>query len=201
VTASLDALWLGTLQKLAAHVAHDLKGALNAASVNLEVVRSRSERESSTGADVQRFAVNSAEQMSVVIRGTLALLSLARGTRGPVEVSIVTKQIANLLDDMNPAAESRLKVSADGGMSAETAAPLSAVRLAVGECLLAVAQGTEPVSIRVNGLPSPRVQITPAVVPPLDPDAVSALAAAGIRIDTDGHGISIWLPGPLELPH
>jgi signal transduction histidine kinase len=197
VTASVDELWLGTLQKLAAFVAHDLKGALNAASVNLEVVRSRSERESSTGADVHRFAANSADQMTVVIRGTLALLSLARGTRGPVEVSIVTKQIANLLDDMNPAAGGRLQVSVEGGMSAESAAPLSAVRLAVGECLLAAAQGTGPVSIQVNGLSSPRVQITPGVVPPLDPEAMKALAATGIRIDMDGHGISIWLPGPL----
>jgi signal transduction histidine kinase len=80
VSSAVDALWLATLQKLSAHVAHDLKGALNGVSVNLEVVRSRSEKDSTTGADVRRFATNAAEQMSIVIRATTALLSLARGT-------------------------------------------------------------------------------------------------------------------------
>ena len=134
MSPSLDALWLATLQKLSAHVAHDLKGALNGVSVNLEVVRSRSEKESTTGADVHRFAANASEQMAVVIRATTALLSLARGTRGPVEVSMVAKQVANLLDDMSSAAGGRFRVTVDGGMAAETAAPLNATRLAVVEC-------------------------------------------------------------------
>jgi hypothetical protein len=198
VTASTDELWLATLQKLAARVAHDLKGALNGASVNLEVVRSRSERQSSTGPDVHRFAVSAADQMAVVIRATTAMLSLARGTRGPVEVSIVARQVANLLDDMSSSAGGRLQLSIDGGMAAETSAPLNAVRLAVGECLLAVADGNEPVSIRVTGLPHPRIQISPGTAAALSTDAMKALAAAGIRIDTDGHGISISLPGPLN---
>jgi len=196
VTASVDELWLATLQRLAAHVAHDLKGSLNAVSVNLEVVRSRSEKATSTGADVHRFAANAADQMAVVIRGTTSLLSLARGTRGPVEVSMVAKQVANLLDDMNTAAASRFQVSIDGGMSAETAAPLNAVRLALAECLLAASEGSTQVSVRVSGLPSPQVQITPAGPLTLFPDTVEALGQAGIRIDTDGHGISIRLPGP-----
>jgi signal transduction histidine kinase len=200
VTRSVDELWLDTLQKLAAHVAHDLKGALNGVSVNLEVVRSRSEKDSTTGADVRRFAVNAADQMGVVIRGTTAMLSLARGTRGPVEVSIVTKQLANLLDDMNLAAAGRLQVSVDGGMAVETASPLNAVRFAVAECLLA-APGNEPISIRVTGLPSPRIQISPGTVPALSSDASTTLSGAGIQIRTDGHGISIDLPGPHDLPH
>lgn len=196
MTVSVDALWLATLQRLAGHVAHDLKGSLNAVSVNLEVVRSRSEKETCTGADVHRFATNAADQSSVVIRATTSLLSLARGTRGPVEVSMVARQLANLLDDMNSAAASRIQVSIDGGMSAETGAPLSAVRLALAECLLAATGKEGQVSVRVTGLPSPHVQITPGVPPALTPDAVAALNDAGIRIDTDGHGISIRLPGP-----
>jgi signal transduction histidine kinase len=196
VTTTVDTLWLATLQRLAAHVAHDLKGSLNAVSVNLEVVRSRSEKETSTGADVHRFAVNAADQMSVVIRATTSLLSLSRGTRGPVEVSMVARQLVNLLDDMSSAAGGRLQVSIDGGMSAETAAPLNAVRLALAECLLAATGGPGQVSVRVMGLPSPHVQITPGGPPVLTPDAAAALTQAGIRIDTDGHGISIRLPGP-----
>ena len=201
MNASVDALWLATLQKLSAHVAHDLKGALNSASVNLEVVRSRSEKESTTGADVHRFAVNAADQLSVVIRATTALLSLARGTRGPVEVSIVTKQVANLLDDMSSAAGGRFVVEVEGGMSAETAAPAGAVRLAVAECLLAADIRSKPVAVKVSGLPTPRVQVSPATAPSLSPNVEAALWAAGIEISTDGHGISISLPGPAALPH
>jgi hypothetical protein len=196
VNASVDALWLATLQKLSAHVAHDLKGALNSASVNLEVVRSRSEKESSTGADVHRFAVNASEQLGVVIRATTALLSLARGTRGPVEVSMVTKQVANLLDDMSSAAGGRFQVQIEGGMSAETKAPLNAIRLVMVESLLAIDSAAGPVTIKVSGLPAPRIQITPATVPTLTPDIEAALWAAGIEISTAGHGISIVLPGP-----
>jgi hypothetical protein len=201
VNSSVDALWLATLQKISAYVAHDLKGALNGVSVNLEVVRSRSERESSTGADVHRFAANAADQMGVVIRGTTALLSLSRGTRGPVEVSMVAKQVANLLDDMKSAAPSRIQVSAEGGMSAETAAPLNAVRLAVAECLLAAIAAPGQITVRVSGLPTPRVHVSPAPAPATSPDLEAALWAAGIEISTDGHGISIVLPGPPDLPH
>jgi hypothetical protein len=194
--ASLDALWLNTLQKITTGVAHDLKGALNGVSVNLEVVRSRSERETSTGADVHRFAANAADQLAIVIRATTALLSLARGTRGPVEVSMVAKQVANLLDDLGPNAGCRFEVSVEGGMTVETSAPLNAVRLALAECLLAVGEsGT--VTVRVTGSPSPRVQIDGGTAEPVIPaDTNTALLAVGITIDTAGHGISIALPGP-----
>ena len=201
MTLSIDELWLATLQKLAAHVAHDLKGALNSVSVNVEVVRSRSEREHLAGADVHRFATNAADQMGVVIRATTAMLSLARGTRGPVEVSMVARQVASLLDDMSTAAGGRLRLSVDGGMTAETSAPLNAVRFILGECLLALADGKEPVSIRVTGLPSPRIQISPGTALAIPEEATEALAAVGLHIVTDGHGISITLPGPPDLPH
>lgn len=201
MNSAVDAIWLVTLQKLTAHVAHDLKGALNGVSVNLEVVRSRSERESSTGADVHRFAANAADQLAIVIRATTSLLSLARGTRGPTEVSIVAKQVAGLLDDMTTGRESRFHVAADGGMAAETSASLNAVRIAVAECMLAAVGGSEPVSVRVTGLPTPVVKITPGQVPAFPEDAREALDAAGIRIATDGHGISIGFPGPPALPH
>jgi signal transduction histidine kinase len=200
-TSSIDALWLATLQRLTARVAHDLKGALNGVSVNLEVVRSRSEKETSTGADVHRFATNAADQVAVVIRATTALLALARGTRGPVEVSMVAKQVANLLDDMSSAAGGRIQVLVEGGMSAETGAPINAVRLSVAECLLSADGGSGPVMVRVAGVPKPRIQITPATAPVLSPDVEAALWAAGIEISTDGHGISISLPGPPEIPH
>lgn len=201
MSSAVDAIWLATLQKLTADIAHDLKGALNGVSVNLEVVRSRSEKASSTGADVHRFAANAADQFAIVIRATTALLSLARGTRGPVEVSMVAKQVAGLLEDMSLGRDSRFHVAAEGGMAAETSAPLNAVRLALAECMLAAASESGPVSVRITGVPSPLVKISPGKGLALPEHAQAALDAAGIRIATDGHGISIGFPGPPELPH
>ena len=200
MTTSVDVLWLRSLQKLTAHIAHDLKGALNGASVNLEVVRSRSERETSTGADVHRFAVTAADQLAVVIRANTALLGLGRSPRGPVEVSAVAKQVAALLTDLSSAGRTRFEVYIEGGLAAETSAPLSAVRLALTETLMAAASGGGEISVRVRGFPSPVVQVSPATKPDLPPDVASALVGARIRIDMDGHGISMYLPGPAELP-
>jgi signal transduction histidine kinase len=201
VTPSLDELWLRSLQKLTAHIAHDLKGALNGVSVNLEVVRARSEKETSTGADVHRFAAAAADQLGIVIRSTTALLSLARGTKGPVEVSMIARQVASLLEDTASASPGRFALSIEGGLAAETSAPLHAVRLALAECLLSAGSGKGEVAVRVRGLPTPVVHITPAPDPDLPREVTSALAGAGIRLTMDGHGISIMLPGPADLPH
>ena len=201
MTPSVDELWLRSLQRLSAHVAHDLKGALNGVSVNLEVVRSRSEKPSSTGPDVHRFAATAADQLALVIRATGALLSLARGTRGPVEVSMVARHLVNLLEEMGSTSGSRFQLTVEGGLAAETSAPLNAVRLALAECLFSVASGPGEVAVRVRGLPAPLVLITPAADPGLDLEVTSALGSAGIRVVIDGHGISIMLPGPADLPH
>ena len=47
--AVIDAMWLATLQGICARAAHELRGALNAVAVNLEVARSRSERHGVSG--------------------------------------------------------------------------------------------------------------------------------------------------------
>jgi hypothetical protein len=200
VTNSVDELWLRSLQKLTGHVSHDLKGALNGVSVNLEVVRARSERDSSTGKDVHKFAVTAAEQLAVVIRANTALLGLGRLPRGPVEVSSVAKQVTALLTDLTSAGRTRFEVYIEGGLSAETSAPLSVVRLALTETLMAAASGSGEISVRVAGLPSPVVHVSPARHLDLSPELTAALKDAGIRIDMDGHGISMYLPGPAELP-
>lgn len=200
MTPTVDELWLRSLQKMTAHIAHDLKGALNGVSVNLEVVRSRSEKATLAGADVHRFAVTAADQLGIVIRSTGALLSLGRASRGPVEVSTVCRHVASLLAEMRPAGHGSMEVVVDGGLAAETSAPLNAVRLALAECIHAAAASAGELVVRVQGLPTPRVRVSPAGDPGLSPEVTEALIGAGIRIATDGHGISIEFPGPAELP-
>lgn len=200
MTRSVGELWLGSLQKLSAYVAHDLKGALNGVSVNLEVVRSRSERESLAGADVHRFAASAADQLNAVIRMTGGLLSLSRGSRGPVDVSAVVKQVAGLLADPLASDGGKLEVSIEGGLSVETSAPLDAVRLVIAETVFAAVSGKGQVMVRVRGIPEPQVMVTPLPERGLPADVTALLAGFGIRALTDGHGISIRFPGPAELP-
>src|SRR5205814_1523332 len=94
---SVDALWLDTLQRICTRAAHELKGALNGVSVNLEVVRSRSERSSSPASSVAKFASSATDQLGAVIAMTDALLSLARPSREPVDIGAVIRRLDTLV--------------------------------------------------------------------------------------------------------
>lgn len=196
VGRSLEELWLASLQTLTAYLAHDLKGALNGVSVNLEVVRGRAERPNTPIADVAKFAVAAADQLVVVVRITLALLSLGRTGRGPAEVSTIAKQVVNVIEDTLRSDGARMEIQIEGGLSAPTAAPTAAVRLALAEALLAAAGQKHDVSVRIRALPTPRADIQAATGVVLSDEIRTALGSAGITPTTDGHGISIVFPGP-----
>ena len=70
--------WLQALQSLATRVAHEIRNPLNAVAVNLEVVRSRCERESVEPRAVLPFATAAAGELERVSRLIDALLALAR---------------------------------------------------------------------------------------------------------------------------
>lgn len=194
---ALDELWLRSLQRLTSHVAHDLKGALNGASVNLEVIRSRAENPDRPITDVQKFSGAAAESVTAVIRMTGALLSLGRAAREPVDVSLVARQMTALLEDTLRSDGGRMEIQVEGGLAAMTGAPASAVRLALGEALLAAVASKSDVSVRVRPLPAPQVRVTGGKAG--WPDGVEdALRGIGIVIETDGHGISIAFPGPTD---
>ena len=73
--------WLRTLQSLATRVAHEVRNPLNAVAVNLEVVRSRCERESVEPRAILPFATAAASELERVSRLIDALLALARPAR------------------------------------------------------------------------------------------------------------------------
>jgi signal transduction histidine kinase len=197
---SRDELWHHCLQRLAGHIAHDLKGALNGVSVNLEVVKGRAERTESAPAEIHRFAVSAATQLEVVIKVTSALLSLARSGRAQPEVSSVARQLVALLEDTFRSDGVRLELIVDGGMAAPTGAPLGAVRLVIGETLLALAGQKVDVQVRVRSLPAPVVEIRPAPAGGASGEITRAMVGTGITVVTDGHGISIGFPGPAANP-
>lgn len=199
-TESLDELWLRCQQRLVAHVAHDVKGALNGVSVNVEVVRGRAGRPETPVADILRYADAASVQLGVVIKMATALLSIGRGVRRPAEVSAIARQLVSLLEDTLTSDGAKLELVIDGGLSGATAAPPSAVLLALGEALLSVVVQKRDVAVRVKATASPTVEIRSEASVEILPDVGRALADAGIKVKTDGHGISMVFPAPTETP-
>jgi signal transduction histidine kinase len=193
---SVDELWLRSYQKLAAYVAHDLKGALNGVSVNLEVVRSRAEREGTLASDVQRYSRSACDQLAVVIRATTSLLTAGRAMKGPVEVTAIARNLVSLVADTAANDGIRVDLEVEGGMPAETRASANAVRLAIAEPLLAAISAKQPVTVRVRSHPTPAVDIHAAGLDAVVSEVHGALTADGIETNTAGHGISITFPSP-----
>ena len=78
-----DTDWLPVLREISRTAGHELRNSLNALVVNLEVVRSRSDR---MDAAVQPFVTQAVEQAEESVRlaeGTIALLNLIAGAVGP----------------------------------------------------------------------------------------------------------------------
>jgi signal transduction histidine kinase len=198
VAESLDQLWLRCQQRLVAHVAHDVKGALNGVSVNVEVVRGRAGRPETPVSDVLRYADAASVQLGVVIKMVAALLSIGRGVRGSAEVSEIARQFLGLLEDTLTSDGAKLELVIDGGLSGATSAPPSAVRLALGEVLLSVVAQKRDVAVRVRATATPTVEIQSEASFEILPDVGRALADAGIKVKTDGHGISMVFPAPTE---
>jgi signal transduction histidine kinase len=197
---SLDALWLRCHQRLVAHVAHDMKGALNGVSVNVEVVRGRAGRPERPVADVLRYADAASAQLVVVIKMATALLSIGRGVRGSAEVSATVRQFVALLEDTLTSDGAKIELVIEGGLSGATSAPPSAVRLALGEALLSVVAQKRDVAVRVKAMATPTVEIRSAANVEILPDIGRALADVGIHVKADGHGISMVFPAPTATP-
>lgn len=194
--ARVDALWLETFQRIAARSAHEVKGALNGVSVNLEVVRSRAEKPDNPASVVSRYATVASEQLGSVISMTEALLALARPMHEPVDVALLVRRLGALLV---PAARSgggelQIVISMD---EARVAAEANAVRIVVGAALLAAVEGAGegPARCQVIGGDCPCVRVESAVGSLHLHDAVLLAARdAHIRIDVEQSAISISFP-------
>src|SRR5579884_2754541 len=96
--ATVDALWLDMLHRLCARAAHELKGALNGVSVNLEVVRSRAEKPGTAASALAPYASAASGQFDVVMEMSAALLTLAREPRVPVDLGQTVRHVGVLLE-------------------------------------------------------------------------------------------------------
>jgi signal transduction histidine kinase len=194
--ALADALWLATMQRIASLAAHEVKGALNGVSLNLEVVRSRSEKQTGELSSVRPFASAAADQFEAVIGMTEALLSLARPAAEPVDVGLVVRRLGALLAPAARADEKRLDLEGSFEGLGVTSAGGSAVRLALGGGLLAALEASA--EVRCTAPPGEilgvRIDATPGSTVAIDDDIIAAVTAAGIRVTAEPSAIFISFP-------
>lgn len=186
------ALWSDTLQSLANVVAHDLRNALNAVAVNLEVVRSRSAR----GADasgIAPFAATAATNFETAASAAEALLAFVRPEPGRVDVATVVTRLARLLAVRGG---SGLRVSDRSDGRAATTAPPDVARSVVARSVLAAVAEDEGAACEIAVDDGIFLRITGAtrVPPPPDSDLVAAALEQGIRITPREGSIEIRFP-------
>jgi signal transduction histidine kinase len=96
--------WLRALQSLASRVAHEIRNPLNAVAVNIEVVRSRSERGTVDPSAILPFATAASSELRRASGLVEALLALARPA--PNDLAQVAGPVVAVYDAL---------ASADGG--------------------------------------------------------------------------------------
>jgi signal transduction histidine kinase len=199
VSSSVDARWLDALQRLASRAAHELRGALNGVSVNVEVIRSRAAKATASAGAVAPFADAASAQLDDAIELTEALLGLARPAREPVELATETRRIVTLLSAAARSDNRRLSVedvTALNGLGT-TSAPGSAVRFTICECLLAAVDAstkTRCSAIADAAAPSIRVEAADGEGLSVSSDLAFVAAESGIDIQVDQSAISISFP-------
>ena len=197
-TRSVDELWLDVLQQVSARTAHELKGALNGVSVNLEVVRSRSARADAAAAAVAPFAASAADQLDAVVDMTEALLRLARPPREPVDIGDTIDCLTSLLAPSARAEGGSLRVESPSRDVVLAIRPHGNVaRLLVGAALLAALsrKGDIRCRVEVGEETVVGVECADAEGPiELPPDVLAAAAGNDIRVHCEGQSISMAFP-------
>lgn len=198
-TRSVDELWLQVLHRITARVAHEIKGALNGVSVNLEVVRSRASKPDASAAAVAPFATSAGDQLEVVVSMTEALLWLARAPREPADVVETLGRFSSLLAPVARAERGSLRVEPSSleieGKSVRASGHV--VRTLIGASMLASVARKGDIRCRVDSGEETVVSIVCADAESaleLEPDIMTVAADAGVRLDTDGQSISLAFP-------
>jgi signal transduction histidine kinase len=182
---------------MCSRAAHELKGVLNGVSVNLEVVRSRSDKVDALASSVNRYATAASGQLDAVIAMTEAILSLARAAHEPVDIAIIVRRTVALLAPVARAEGHQLEAVGEFDDLEVTSAPASAVRLVIGRCVLAAIDASDHVRctpvLDASG-PMVRVEGCTGSVLAIDAGVLEAAAGVDIRIQAESSAISISFP-------
>ena len=200
--AGAELLWLETLQQLASRSAHELKGALNGVSVNLEVVRGRAAQPQHAATAVAGFAGAAATQLDRVIEMNEALLALARRAREPVDVAGALRHLGALLVPVAEAARVPLAVTVAGdGMASVGATSGAITRTVLARVMLALMDaggGTMHLATRDDGIVV-QAACTHGTIE-LDPRTAEVAAGGGVDISTEGPELTLTFPVAAPAP-
>ena len=185
-------IWLEAFQALADLVAHDLRNALNAVAVNLEVVRGRSARGAEAAA-IAPFAATAAGNFEIAAAATEALLGLARPEPGRIDVAALLTRLERLLAISG---ERRLELTDRSGGQASSAIPADLIRAVVARSVLAALHASERAACEITVDDGIFLRVTGAIlVPPMDDSGLVSVARAhGIRFESRGQSLEIRIP-------
>ena len=189
--AASAALWVGTFQLLANRIAHDLRNALNAVAVNLEVVRGRSAR----GADVTTiapFAATAAAQYETASSAAEALLGFARSESGDADVAATVTQLGRLVGVRSLTALQHTDSTRGAG---RTSVPVDLVRAVVARSVLTALDVSDSVACEtaVDGDIFLRVTVA-SQFPPFDPELVAVASAHGVHFASRDNLLEVRFP-------
>jgi len=197
----VESLWLNVLQRLASRAAHELKGALNGASVNLEVVRSRAEAsEMVAGEAVGRYATAAASQLDSVITMSDALLAIARAPRevgvtgGGDDLGQMLRRLVALVAPGLRIDERTLVVVEPFEGVDTSGAPALLVRALVGTALLEASERWAHTLCRADAENNRLViecEGAAGLAVAFDRELLDAAADAAIQVQMDGSAISM----------
>jgi hypothetical protein len=186
----LDRHWLAALQRVTDRAAHEVRDSLNGVALNLEVVRSRSER-GGDAAGLFPFATAAAEQQESLTERIEAVLFLARPPRPgtAADVAMILRQLGRLLVPAAKADGGRLTVTGLDRPVLTAATPVAA-RLALATGLLAISAGKGAASCTLEAGAGAVVRFSheSADTCELDPAIASLIAAHDIEIQRPDRG-------------
>jgi signal transduction histidine kinase len=193
----LDARWLDALNRISGRAAHELKGALNGVSVNVEVVRSRCEKPDVAASALRTFATAASGQLDAVIEMTDALLGLARTSGAPTDVAQAVRRIVALLGPAARAEGKEVEVDSALDLLGTTTASGTAVRLAVGEALLAALDRATRVRCVAHGKGDARplrIESAEGEAFAIDDAITTLVGGEGIHIEAESSAMVISFP-------
>jgi hypothetical protein len=196
--ADVEVLWLDALQQIAGRAAHEIKGALNGACVNLEVVRSRARSQAATPASgLSRFIEAAGSQLDHLVAMNEALLALTRRSRDVPDVLATAGHLVTLLGPAARADGYSLEIrSGTGQGGGATSAPSDVVRLVLASAMLAALDRRTSTTCRVDASDGMVIRFECADGRAVDLDSrVARVAAdAGIMVESGPGGLSVAFP-------
>jgi signal transduction histidine kinase len=191
----LEQLWLRALQDVIGRAAHEVKNALNGVHLNLEAIRSRSQREGAKPRDLAAMAGAAADQLEALTDQTESILFLTRAPRSSSQGADVGETLRHLSRLMIPTFRDGSSLEVEGtATAAPTAASFTATRLALASGLLALARKDGAARCELQTGSETVVRFSHESGSSLDAAVASALAEHQIRTENAGSDLLIVFP-------